>query len=258
MVAQTCALSMKRRPRARVSATPRFGPHDAGTAFFAPECEDAPAAIAFPPDAATTSGRRHEADARPEADEYTTPEAADGCGDALTAEEVFQKHAPRIYNLVRRMLSNQEDVEDVTQEVLLQVVRKLGTFRREAEFTTWLHRVAVNAALVHRRKHGPRRARETGTPVEEVLDRCRLARPVARPEGSVLAREARGLIEGAIARLPEMYRDAFVLADVEGLANAEVGAALGLSVAAVKSRLHRARLLLRTALAGYYHEGLSA
>jgi RNA polymerase sigma-70 factor (ECF subfamily) len=112
--------------------------------------------------------------------------------------------------------------------------------------------------LVHRRKHGPRRARETSTPVEDVLDSCRRCRPAACPSSPVLAREARGLIEEAMHQLPEMYRDAFVLADVQGLANAEVAEALGLSVAAVKSRLHRARLLLRNALAAYYPEGLSA
>src|SRR5579872_6438927 len=69
-----------------------------------------------------------------------------------SAEEVFHEYAPRVYNLARRMLSSDADAEDVTQDVLLQVVRKLPTFRGESAFPTWLHRVTVNAALAHRRK----------------------------------------------------------------------------------------------------------
>jgi RNA polymerase sigma-70 factor (ECF subfamily) len=174
---------------------------------------------------------------------------------AFTAEVVFRQYAPRIYSLARRMLSNEADVEDVTQDVLLQVVRKLGTFRGEAELTTWLHRVTVNAALVHRRKRAPQLAREVRAPLEEVEDQGRLpaARPpVAGPVRQALDREARALIEQAVARLPEMYRRPFVLADIDGLANAEVGEVLGLSLPAVKSRLHRARLLLREALGPHF------
>src|SRR5947209_15637467 len=70
----------------------------------------------------------------------------------LTPEQVFRDYAPRVYHLARRMLGNNADAEDVTQDVLLQVVRKLDTFRGEAAFPTWLHRVTVNAALAHRRK----------------------------------------------------------------------------------------------------------
>jgi len=152
------------------------------------------------------------------------------------------------------MLGNDADIEDVVQEVLLQVVRKLGSFRGQAEVTTWLHRVTVNCALLHRRRNAPCRARQVWAPVEEVLERGR--GPVAkdRPDQRVLARETRQLIEVAIARLPDMYRDPFVLSDIEGMANAEIGKALGLSLAAVKSRLHRARLLLRDALAPHFRE----
>src|SRR5262249_17588360 len=149
------------------------------------------------------------------------------------------------------------DVEDVTQEVLLQVVRKLDTFRGESDLTTWLHRVTVNAALVHRRKCAPRLAREARVPLEDALDQQRptAGSPgicFARPDLQAMDRETRGLIERAIADLPEKYRDVFVLADVQGLPNAEVGVSLGLSLAAVKSRLHRARLMLRDTLAPYF------
>src|ERR1700716_3533223 len=91
-------------------------------------------------------------------------------GPPLTAEQVFRDHAPRVYNLARRMLGNDADAEDVTQDVLLQVVRKLDTFRGDANFTTWLHRVTVNAALAHRRKRANREQREVRDPLEMFTD----------------------------------------------------------------------------------------
>jgi RNA polymerase sigma-70 factor (ECF subfamily) len=171
-----------------------------------------------------------------------------------SAEEIFHQHLPRIYSLARRMLGNETDIEDVVQEVLLQVVRKLGSFRGQAEVTTWLHRVTVNCALLHRRRNAPTRARQVWAPVEEVVERGRASNRQERPDQRVLAEETQNLIELAISRLPEMYRDPFVLSDIEGLANAEIGEALGLSLAAVKSRLHRARMLLRDALAPHFRE----
>jgi RNA polymerase sigma-70 factor (ECF subfamily) len=175
----------------------------------------------------------------------------------LTAETVFLLYAPRIYTLARRLLKNEADVEDVTQDVLVQVVRKLGTFRGEAALTTWLHRVTVNMALAHRSRRAPRQAREVHATLEQFEGHGRLPAPRAPERGPVrraLDREARALINEAVARLPEIYRQTFVLAEMEGLTNPEVGAALGLSVPAVKSRLHRARLLLRRALGPHLGE----
>src|SRR5690349_23909223 len=80
--------------------------------------------------------------------------------EKLTPELVFREYAPRIYNLARRMLGNDADAEDVTQDVLLQVVRKLDTFRGDSQIATWLHRVTVNAALAHRQKRANRQKRE--------------------------------------------------------------------------------------------------
>src|SRR5271163_4392562 len=86
-------------------------------------------------------------------------------GTTLTPDRVFREYAPRVYHLARRMLGNDADAEDVTQDVLLQVVRKLPTFRGESAFPTWLHRVTVNAALLHQR-----RSRRTEQQVAESLD----------------------------------------------------------------------------------------
>jgi RNA polymerase sigma-70 factor (ECF subfamily) len=176
----------------------------------------------------------------------------------LTAEQVFVQYAPRVYNLARRMLGNATDAEDVTQEVFLQVVRKLPTFRGEAAFPTWLYRVTVNAALAYRRHRAVRAAHHVRDPLEDFLEsgqhRAPVRRWVAAPEKAALDRETHQLIEDAIARLPDIYRDVYVLADVEELPNAQVAELLGLSVAAAKSRLHRARLLLRAALAPHFEE----
>jgi RNA polymerase sigma-70 factor (ECF subfamily) len=175
-----------------------------------------------------------------------------------TVEQIFRDHAPRIYALARRLLGNDADAEDVTQDVLLQLMRKLDTFRGESAFPTWLHRVTVNAALAHRRKRAHHDEHKSHESVEHLLETLPMDRSVRRwsvpPEDEVLDQEMRGLIEAAIARLPEVYRDVYVLADVEQLSNHEIAEMLGLSVPAVKSRLHRARLLMRHSLAPHFEE----
>src|SRR5262245_15592981 len=93
-------------------------------------------------------------------------EAPAACQAPPTAEQIFREHAPRIHSLAWRMLGNDADAEDVTAEVLVQVVRKLDTFRGESALTTWLHRVTVNAALALRRKRAARREQQTAEPVE--------------------------------------------------------------------------------------------
>jgi RNA polymerase sigma-70 factor (ECF subfamily) len=179
-------------------------------------------------------------------------------GPPLTPEFVFQEYAPRIYNLARRMLSSDADAEDVTQDVLLQVVRKLDTFRGESAFPTWLHRITVNAALAHRRKRASRQKHQVPDPLENILQNGFHVAPVKPwsidPSKLALEHETQELIEEAIADLPEIYRDVYVLADIEGLANADIADILELSLPAVKSRLHRARLLMRHALAPHFEE----
>lgn len=175
--------------------------------------------------------------------------------EKLTPELVFHEYAPRIYAVARRMLGNDADAEDVTQDVLLQVVRKLDTFRGESQLGTWLHRVTVNAALAHRQKRANRQKYESNEAVDDLPSAapdCPMGRWNLSPDEPVLAAEQTGIIETAINDLAEPFRDVYVLADVEGLPNAEIGEMLGLSVAAVKSRLHRARLRMRDALSPHF------
>lgn len=175
-----------------------------------------------------------------------------------TLEQIFQDFVPRIFSLALRMLGNEADAEDVTQEVLLQLVRKLDTFRGESAFPTWLHRITVNAALAYRRKRESHEQHHVHDPLDTFLEEGKHANPVRnwwiQPDKVALDRETQHLIEQAVAGLPEIYRDIYVLSDVEGLANSEVANMLGLSVSAVKSRLHRARLLMRNALAPHFEE----
>ncbi len=176
----------------------------------------------------------------------------------LSAEQVFHDYAPRVYHTARRMLRSDVDAEDVTQDVLLQVVRKLRSFRGESAFPTWLHRVTVNTALSHRRKQAVREERRVEGPLHGYLEDGASASPgrieTLGPDAQALTRERRRQIERAIASLPEVYRRVFILADVEGRPNQAVADAMGLSVPAVKSRLHRARLLMRDALTPYFED----
>ena len=178
--------------------------------------------------------------------------------EPLTPEIVFRDYAPRIYHLARRMLGSDADAEDVLQDVLLQVVRKLDSFRGEAAFPTWLHRVTFNAALAHRQKKAKKPEQQIRDPMDKFLETGHHQAAVGRwsvpPDQQALDKETHDLIERAIADLPVMYRDVYVLADVEGLPNAEIGSTLGLSLPAVKSRLHRARLFMRDALAPHFEE----
>jgi RNA polymerase sigma-70 factor (ECF subfamily) len=197
------------------------------------------------------------------------PEDAPGASPGLartdppvTPEFVFREYAPRIYHIARRMLGNDADAEDVTQDVLVQVIRKLDTFRGDAQLSTWLHRVTVNAALAHRQKRASRQRRETHETDPDVLEAAAPGGPVRRwnvpPDEPVLAAEQHEVIEKAIGTLPEPFRDVYVLADVEGLPNAEIADMLGLSVPAVKSRLHRARMRMRDALAPHFEGGIAS
>jgi RNA polymerase sigma-70 factor (ECF subfamily) len=168
----------------------------------------------------------------------------------LSAEQVYHDYAPRVFNVARRMVASDCDAEDVTQDVLLQVVRKLPSFRGDAAFPTWLHRVTVNAALTHRRRQATRQdhLRSTGGS-DQPLE---VPGGEGPPEGVVLSAEMRLLMDQAISELPDTYRDVFLLADIEGLPNAEIADRLELSLAAVKSRLHRARAMLREALEPHF------
>src|SRR5947208_16335649 len=123
-----------------------------------------------------------------------------------TVEEVFRQFAPRVYHLARRILGNETDAQDVTQDVMVQVIRKLDTFRGESAFPTWLHRVTVNAALAHRRRKVSRHEQAAPAPVDQLDGDQHPHGPLrpwsARPEEAVLGEEQQAQVESAMAELP--------------------------------------------------------
>jgi RNA polymerase sigma-70 factor (ECF subfamily) len=176
----------------------------------------------------------------------------------LSVEQVVHEYGASVYAVARRMLGNDADADDVSQEVLLQVVRKLNTFRGESSLFTWLYRITCNAVLALRRERAHNRECQVQHPVDNCLEDGFHSGPprssMLPPDKQVLSREARGVIDAAIARLPRIYREVYVLGDIEELSNAEIGKILELSLPAVKSRLHRARRMLRCALACYFEK----
>ncbi len=174
-------------------------------------------------------------------------------GEEGAVEALVDRYGGWIHQVARRFLRDSRDAEEVVQDVLLTVVQKIQTFKGEAAFSSWLYRVTANAAYgrLRARRSRPEVSLEPLLPVFD--EEGRHAQPVAdwspQLEDPAVAREARAAIDRSLNRLPEEYRIVVLLRDVEGLSNEEVAGALGLSVSAVKSRLHRARLVLRQALA---------
>ena len=162
--------------------------------------------------------------------------------DAEAFEELIELHAPRVYRMLARVLGNAADAEDVAQEALLKAWRALPGFRGEAQFGTWLFRIAVNEA----KRRLAYQARRPALPLDElVLEVPDLAQgPAALAESA----ELKAQLERLLAELPAPYRAAVVLRDVEGLSNEEAAELLELELANFKSRLHRGRMALRRRL----------
>ena len=158
--------------------------------------------------------------------------AADG--DHQAFERLYRDHVGRVYALALRMAGD-GPADDLTQEVFIRAWEKLGTFRGEARFGTWLHRLAVNLILTRRESLRKREARHVDS--EGVVDR--LVAPPRRHSGAAMD------LDAAVRRLPDGARQIFVLYDVEGYGHDEIAGLMGISVGTSKSQLHRARMLLR-------------
>jgi RNA polymerase sigma-70 factor, ECF subfamily len=163
-------------------------------------------------------------------------------GDVRAFEALYERHFRRVYSLCLRMLANPTEAEDLTQEVFIQVFRKLGSFRGESAFTTWLHRLTVNHVLMHFRKRGVKLEQTTEEGEMQDVAQAGSERPQSMP---VIDRIA---LEQAIRELPAGYRSVFVLHDVEGYEHEEIADMLGVSVGTSKSQLHKARMRLRDLL----------
>jgi RNA polymerase sigma-70 factor (ECF subfamily) len=168
-------------------------------------------------------------------------------GDEVAFESLVRRHERRVFGVVLRMLGNREEAEDVAQEVFLNLHRNGHRFRKEARFSTFVYRVAVNAALNRQRSLRRRRAR-----VEGLMQRQESGHDLPYtprgPEDAVLGNELRAKLQREILELAEALRAPLVLHDVEGLPYAEIARILRVAEGTVKSRIHRARRALRRQL----------
>ncbi|HEV7701693.1 MAG TPA: RNA polymerase sigma factor [Pyrinomonadaceae bacterium] len=165
-----------------------------------------------------------------------------GRGDMAAFEEIYRRHHRRVYSICLRMLQNASEAEDLTQDVFIQLYRKIGSFRGDSAFTTWLHRMTVNQVLMHFRKRTVKFEKTT----EEGETPDQIVSGTANPEKMRIVDKI--AIDNAIAQLPDGYKNVFVLHDVEGYEHEEVAKILGCSVGTSKSQLHKARLKLQKLL----------
>lgn len=181
-------------------------------------------------------------------------------GQLSAFETLVERHRDRVYALALRMTRSEADAAEITQETFLSAYQHLGNFRGDAAFGSWVHRIAANHALMRLRHRkvsnetsqgldGPE-FNERGTWVE--YPQSDWGRPA---DEKALDAELGHAIQQAVDKLPEGYREVFLLRDFDGLSYEEIAEITGDSVAAIKSRLHRARLSLREAIDQFYNRG---
>ncbi len=173
-------------------------------------------------------------------------------------DEIVNLFQRKIYSLSFNLTRNQMDAQDVTQEVLLTIYRKIDTFLGKSAFSSWVYRITINASYMKLRS----RKKEQYVSMDDILpsfnssgfQQERIQDWTDRTDASLYANETKETIEKAVEQMPEKEKVVFLLRDVDGLSTEKVGEILDLSVPAVKSRLHRARLFLRKKLSGYFDE----
>lgn len=181
-------------------------------------------------------------------------------GDDSAFDELMQRYEGKVYRLALGMVKNRDDALDAVQDAFLNVYKKIDTFKGESAFSTWLYRIALNSTYMTLRSRS-RQDRVESLDEPGVLERLydaassQLHEPggdwSARADDLVLRRELAEAMREAVASMPEEYRAIFTLRDVDGLSNQEVADILGLTIAAAKTRLHRARIFLRERLSSY-------
>ena len=177
-------------------------------------------------------------------------------GDRKAFETLVSRYQSKVYRLAMGLTHSSQDAEEILQEVFLKVYQNLAGFEGKSAFSSWLYRIALNTAYMKlRERRGANLVSlddaigqlEEGTPAREPDWSC-------RPDEQLHTSEAMAIIEKAVEKLPEEFKSVLILRDIEGFTNEEAGEILELSVSAVKSRLHRARLLLRARLDEFYRQ----
>ena len=177
-------------------------------------------------------------------------------GDQAAVRELAVRYGPRIQQLAMRHMKNREDAEEVTQDVLLKVHRKIHAFRGDAALSSWIYRITFNTAMSRlRQNRSARAAAQERDRVEALLETGEQVRTLAEPadwswmpDEHVMRAQLREALAAAVAELPEIYRAPVVLRDIEGLTTEEASSRLKVKDQTLKSRLHRGRLMLREKL----------
>lgn len=178
-------------------------------------------------------------------------------GDVAAFEGLVERHRSRVFGLAQRMLNSPDDAAEVLQESFLSAYRNLANFRGDAQFGSWVYRIAANHALMRLRHRKVVNQVETPLDEPQFNERGSLVEEVSDfrdAEGDAIDKELRQAIEEAASRLGPEYREVFVLKDLEELSYEEIAELTGSTVPAIKSRLHRARLSLRAAIDHFYQE----
>ena len=182
-------------------------------------------------------------------------------GDRKEFARLVETYSGKIYSLALKILNDPQDAEDVLQETFIKAYRALPTFEGRSKLSTWLFRIASNEALMLIRKRRPEfiltMEKHDNQSLQEDLEEPEIVDWCCLPEKELLSTEAKQFLDEAIKELSESLRIVFILRDIEGLSIRETSESLGISEAAVKIRLLRARLKLREELTEYYGERLT-
>ena len=175
-------------------------------------------------------------------------------GDPKAFEELIKKHEAKIYSLLLSMSGNAADAADLFQEAFISAWRNIRSFKENSSFSTWLYRIAVNTLLMKKRK---KKVSTVSLDVPVLSNGEEIKRDFAgdwsdNPLASLENKEVKDRLNAAIQQLPEKYKTVLLLSDIQGLPNKEIRKVLGVSLASVKTRLHRARLHLREKLSEYF------
>jgi RNA polymerase sigma-70 factor (ECF subfamily) len=166
-------------------------------------------------------------------------------GESGAFDELVRRHEKKVFRVTLAITGNEADAEEAMQDTFLKAYRQLASFRGESRFTTWLTRVAINEGLLRRRSRKTSVSLDAPEVNAEVMLPKRVEAWYSDPEKRFAHLELRRIVQDAILQLPEAYRVVFILRDIEGLSTAETAEALQLTVSGAKSRLLRARLMVR-------------
>jgi RNA polymerase sigma-70 factor (ECF subfamily) len=171
-------------------------------------------------------------------------------GETSLFEILMRRHNQRVYRVARSVVRDEGEAEDVMQQAYINAFVHLKQFERRAQFSTWLTRITLYEALARRRKKRPEESLSMHDEDLHEAPKAQLSSAAASPERQAYGRELARLLEEAVDALPETYRAVFMLREIEGLSTAETAEGLGVGEEAVKTRLHRAKAMVRETLTG--------